>query len=106
MSKTGYNDLKALLKIQMADELAKSDYKMEEKLKRIKDVDRIADEIYVASECFSRETLDIDGNDLMELGIRGKDIGKALEYLFNAVLDEKVQNKKERLLEHLRQKSV
>ncbi len=106
MSKTGYNDLKALLKIQLADELAKSDYKIEEKIKRIEDVGRIADEIYVAGECFSKETMDIGGKDLMELGIRGKEIGQTLEFLFNAVLDENVQNKKEKLLEYLRRKSV
>lgn len=45
--------------------------------------------------------LDISGRDLIEQGYEGKAIGDRLQHLLNAVLDEKVDNRKESLLAYL-----
>lgn len=42
--------------------------------------------------------LKISGNDLISLGISGKDIGKMLEYLFEIVTDDPMLNTKEELI--------
>ena len=48
--------------------------------------------------------LDINGNDLDKIGIKGQDIGKNLDMLLSEVLDGKVKNTKNDLLEFLKNK--
>jgi tRNA nucleotidyltransferase (CCA-adding enzyme) len=43
--------------------------------------------------------LDINGYDLMDLGFEGKQIGECLNYLLDQVLEETLENNKEKLLE-------
>ena len=50
--------------------------------------------------------LDISGEDLLSMGIRGKAVGDALEMLLEAVLTDPSLNKKDRLLELIRNKKT
>ena len=50
------------------------------------------DEILNSHECFSVKDLKINGNDLISLGFKGKDIGKTLQKCLDGVIDGKVQN--------------
>lgn len=43
---------------------------------------------------------------MLSLGLKGKEIGDALKFLLNAVLDEKVENKKQPLLNYLKQNKI
>lgn len=106
MSRIGYDDTMRLLKIQMADTLAQSMYQRDKKIERIESVRMLAQEIYEKNECFSLESLDINGNDLIQLGMKGKEVGNALSMLLNAVVDEDVLNEKRELIKYLSQKSV
>ena len=58
----------------------------------------IIDEIISNEECFSVKNLAIDGNDLMEIGYRGKKIGEMLNTLLNMVINEKIKNDYDALL--------
>lgn len=50
----------------------------------------------VKGECYSLETLNISGDDLIDLGIKpGKDIGENLNYLLNLVIYKKIANDRE-----------
>ncbi len=61
-------------------------------------------EIIDADECYSLSTLDIDGNDIKKsLAIDGKNIGKVLNRLLDAVICDKCENKKEMLLSYAKQ---
>ena len=48
--------------------------------------------------CRSISDLAIDGKDLIDLGIVGKDIGKTLEALFDAIIEDPSKNLKEELI--------
>lgn len=49
---------------------------------------------------FSIKDLEINGNDLIELGLKqGPEVGKVLNNIFNLVINEKVENKRELLLD-------
>jgi tRNA nucleotidyltransferase (CCA-adding enzyme) len=50
---------------------------------------------------FKVKDLEINGNDLMELGYSGKNIGDKLNKLYEMVLDGKIINRKDRLMEEL-----
>lgn len=58
------------------------------------------DEIINGDECFSIKDLKINGNDLISLGFKGKDIGKALQKCLDGVMDGKVENSFDDLMKY------
>lgn len=67
---------------------------------------RLAQQILQEQSCFSRKDLAVTGKDLLAEGIpAGPAVGKALEVLLNAVIDGKISNQREVLLQYLREES-
>ena len=61
---------------------------------------KILDFIIKENECFKLKDLDINGKDLIELGIpQGRQIGEILNALLIMVIDGEIENKKEKLIE-------
>ncbi len=58
-------------------------------------------EITEAKECYSLAELDIRGDDLISLGIKGKDIGGGLVKLLHAVMRGDAENNKEALKSYI-----
>ncbi len=86
-----------LLKVKKADNLAQSPEFNRSDM--INGIYLTAKEILSEKECFCLDMLNINGNDLMDKGLKkGKEIGEALDLLLNAVIDEKCENKKEKLI--------
>lgn len=88
-----------LIKLQRADNMGLSPdflYRQETYNK----LEETARQIIEENQCFSLKDLAINGNDMLELGLRGKDIGLALDELLKAVIDEKCENDKESLLSY------
>ena len=63
-----------------------------------KKLSEIGREILEKEECFSLKNLSINGNDLISLGYKGKEIGKTLDFLLSLVIEGKAKNEKEKLL--------
>ncbi len=87
-----------LIALQRSDNLAQAT----EFLYRQKHFDKIIEltnEIIAKNDCFSLKDLAVNGHDLIALGLKGKEIGVALELLLNAVIDKKVDNDKHELIE-------
>ena len=63
------------------------------------EAERIAEEILSADECRRVSQLAVNGQDMMRLGLRGKEIGDTLAALLDAVMAEKAENNAECLLE-------
>ena len=61
----------------------------------------LLDEIVAENACLSIKDLAVNGHDLMALGISGPEIGKKLSVLLAAVLDERLPNEREALLQAL-----
>ncbi len=64
-------------------------------------LEAMAREILEKEECFSLKHLAVNGNDMKALGFEGKEIGKRLEFLLEAVIDGRVKNKRDELLSFL-----
>lgn len=94
------DDIKTLLTIKKSDRGALSeDYRdISEETSRTL---RWLDEIEKNNECCTLLQLDINGKDLSAMGLKGEEIGNALNTLLDAVIEEKVQNKKSHLLTYL-----
>ncbi len=57
-----------------------------------------------SGECYSLKTLAVKGEDLANQGYESADIGEGLEYLLDAVIENKLENKKSVLLKKLKER--
>lgn len=57
------------------------------------------DAVMTKEEALSLKDLKVNGYDMMDLGLKQKNIGKCLNYLFNQVLEDNSLNEKEKLLD-------
>lgn len=99
----GEENFVRLLKVQKADMLAQSSYNREEKLRNFALAEQTFAEVIKEKECFKLCDMDINGHDLIHLGItNGIDIGRTLKLLLSMIIDEKIENKKDVLIEQAR----
>ncbi len=54
------------------------------------------------NDCLKISDLAIDGNDLLNLGYKGKEIGDTLSLLLKIVIEEKLENKEDKIIEYLK----
>ena len=96
LSKLGQETFEQLLTLQKADFCSKGvDGNLEEFL-RAEDLLR---EILEETPCLTAKDLAVNGQDMMALGLKGKDIGAMLEKLLQMVLEEQLPNEKTALLQ-------
>lgn len=60
---------------------------------------KIKEEILRDDECLSIKKLKVNGNDMLSLGLKGREIGAALEKLLDAVLCGEVKNERGELMD-------
>ena len=97
LRKIGEADLRLLLKIKMADNLAQSPHYS--RMETIQATERTLDALVARAPCFDRSRLAVRGGDLAALGLRGAEIGAALDGMVEAVIGGRIPNEKEALLE-------
>ena len=97
----GEENMARLFRVMRADQLAQSEYMRAEKLALLA---RGEENFHIAMEkglCRSISDLKIDGGDVAALGLKGRLIGSALTFAMNGVMNEKVENDKDKLLEYI-----
>ena len=62
------------------------------------EVQKMMQKVLDEQACFSVKSLAINGNDVLAKGLRGKQVGEALQRTLNAVMDGEVPNEKNELL--------
>ncbi|MGN1195220.1 MAG: HD domain-containing protein, partial [Acutalibacteraceae bacterium] len=100
LSKLGEPLLRDLIELQRADNLAQNPDFLSRQA-HFDELERLTNTVVEQSQCFSLKQLDADGNDMISLGYKGRQIGRALKILLNAVIDGKVENQKKSLLSYL-----
>ncbi len=86
-----------LTALKRADNLAQSPL-YHQRQEEIAKLEETAKRVIEQEQCFSLKDLAVNGSDLIALGIpRGETIGKTLNSLLRAVIEEKVPNEKEAL---------
>jgi tRNA nucleotidyltransferase (CCA-adding enzyme) len=99
LNKLGEKQFRRLLHIRMADISAQSDLNKTEKINKVKSVLECLDEVLASEQCFQLKDLNVNGNDLINIGIKqGKQIGSILNQLLDMVINEEVENDKYKLL--------
>ena len=100
LSKYGEASLLQLLKLQEADFRGKGVAGTPPPFEQIF---TLLEEIHAENSCLHISDLAVNGHDLLSLGITGPAIGKSLDWLLSQVLEEKLPNEKNALLNALRQ---
>lgn len=95
-------------------ELMLAKYKASEEITGIKNpsrihhlltIKRLSDDILERGDCFTIKDLDISGNDLIEYGLKGQEIGDTLKALLDVVIENPKLNEKGTLIaliEHIK----
>ncbi|MBQ8768101.1 MAG: HD domain-containing protein [Oscillospiraceae bacterium] len=99
LSRYGEEALRQLMDLQKADFTSKGvtgDYF------DFGEIDTMIDEIIAQESCLTVRDLAVNGHDLMALGITGQAIGRTLNALLDAVLEEQLPNEKAALIEHIK----
>lgn len=96
------------LEVRMADVTAQSDFNRISKVNNILETEVCYQDVLDKQECVSLKEMAINGQDLMELGMKpGKELGNMLNILLQYVIDNPSQNDKELLSEYaLRQMEI
>ncbi len=100
-----YDEIVMLCKVQMADSAAHAPLGQSRGVTAAEAL-KIAGEIVRDSECLSLKDLAVNGDDMISLGYRGRDIGKVLDELLNLVIDEKLPNDREEIFKYLKNKKT
>ena len=97
--RVGQDNFDNLLAVKRADTLAQSMYHREEKLQYIADLKAAFDEVVAAGDCLSIKDLQINGKDLLDMGVpQGQRIGEVLKSIFDQVVEDPELNQRETLL--------
>ncbi len=90
-----------LLKVHIADDSAKAP-SAKERIPIYLSAQKIANDILSEGDCFSLKDLKINGNDLKAEGYNGVEIGKILDKLLDAVIENKCENSYDALINYIK----
>ena len=98
LSRLGWETIHGLLLLQEADMGSKGTGNVQE-MEQFGEIRQLLEELRAEDTCLTLKDLKINGNDLMALGFQGKAIGLCLNEILSQVLDEKLANTRQELLE-------
>jgi tRNA nucleotidyltransferase (CCA-adding enzyme) len=103
LKKLGIQTFFRLLEVKKADAKAQNPLYLEKRLETYDKIFKQTNIILNQNLCFQLKDLNINGKDIILLGYKqGKEVGNILEYLLNLVIEEKVENKKNILIEEVK----
>ncbi len=103
VSQIGRERFPLLMEVNLADNLAKTEFAKQVHLPALDAVREAYAEIVEADDCLTLKELELGGKDLMAMGIApGKEIGRILGECLEWVLDEPERNRKEMLVEYVK----
>ena len=99
MNKLSQEQFFNLIELKRADNLGQSRDFRDRQLYYDRLVE-IAGEIIAQEQCFSLKDLCVNGRDLISIGFKpGKGIGEMLKFLLDEVIDGKIENERQKLLD-------
>lgn len=92
-----------LIRLQEADSAAHAAPYVPERLAALGQIRALAQETLDEGACFSLRDLAVGGHDMLALGLHGPQIGAALQYLLELVIEGSIENEKNVLLRAARE---
>ena len=97
----GEEDLRRLIAVKRADNLAQAP-EFHSRQAEIEKAEAILETLLAEEACFSLKQMEVNGHDLMTLGLTGPAIGKTLNLLLDKIVNGELPNEKEALMEQAR----
>lgn len=101
LSKAGESNLRDLIEVKRADKLAQNPEMTEQELENLNITQSRLDKIISDGEPFTVKDLAVNGNDMIALGLQGRQIGEALDNLLENVIDNELPNEKSALIRYI-----
>ena len=98
LNKFGEDNLRRLIDVQHADRIATGTCSPAESADIRSNLIAALDALLAQAPCFTLKSLAVNGRDMMQLGLKGPDVGSTLNRLLECVMDETIPNEKEALL--------
>lgn len=102
LAKYGEVHLRRLLAVKRADNLAQAPA-CRDRQTLLDQWEALLDAVLASEDCFSLKKLAVKGNDLTALGLSGPAVGRALDALLDLVMDEALPNRREALLDYVKE---
>lgn len=101
LSKAGESNLRDLIEVKRADKLAQNPEMTEQELENLNITQSRLDKIISDGEPFTVKDLAVNGNDMIALGLQGRQIGETLDNLLEKVIDNELPNEKSALTKYV-----
>ncbi len=102
LGKMNFEAARLLIKLKRADLYAQApEFRSNEVA--LNEIEAIINKLEEEKACVSVKDLELDGNDLIGLGFKGKEIGEILNKLLGLVIDGEIENEKNALLLKVRE---
>ncbi len=102
IAKFGKDIFADLLTVKKADCLAHSEHGIAKYYPEVELITNAFSEIQNNNECCSLSDLAINGNDILDMGVKSKDVGKLLNIALNKVFEGKLNNTKAEILDYIK----
>lgn len=103
LGRLGEAELRMLLEVKRCDIRAHASWCVTVGLEQLGELEQVLDRVVAEKLCFRVKDLAVNGRDLMAIGVpQGRDVGLLLDELLEQVIEEKLPNERETLLEYAR----
>lgn len=104
ISEIGEDLARDLVKVKYADNFGQGTQKAMEERKNIEELESKIDAVFKSGECIFLKDLAVNGNDVLSLGYKGKEVGEILKGLLVDVISGNIPNQRERLLKSIQKR--
>lgn len=98
LNKIGEDLFPLFLEVQWADNSAKSEFGIDDKFDRVQAVCDVYEKIIADKDCVKLSDLKINGDDLLAMGAKGKEIGMILKSALDLVMEHPEKNEHDVLI--------
>ncbi len=105
LSRIGAEAFFQLIEVKKGDNMAKKEF-CKERIPKLENIKKIAQNFIEAQSCLAVSELKVNGNDMKELGYKGKEIGDILNLMLENVIDEKLENNFNDLIEFAKTRNI
>ena len=103
LNQLGEKNFIKLLEMKSCDDRSKNDF-VKDRIPQYFEIAEIAGEIIGSGECYSLKQLSVNGAELERIGFRGSEIGDALKEILNLIIENKLENNRESIMEFLKRR--
>ena len=103
LNQLGEKNFIKLLEMKSCDDRSKNDF-VKDRIPQYFEIAEIAGEIIGSGECYSLKQLAVNGAELERIGFRGSEIGDALKEILNLIIENKLENNRESIMEFLKRR--